>query len=107
MSSGDLLEKLVDLSECEFVSCALVRVVLDVIDVFVSFSSVVTEFCNVLSSCYGWEFGEPQSFSFSKKCVAKTYARRDEVRRLTSESASDNEKNDDSAYIDATFVHFS
>ena len=48
-SWGDPLEKLDDLSECELVSCALVRVVLDVTDVLFSLSSVVTEFCDVSS----------------------------------------------------------
>ena len=32
-------------------------------------------------------------------------ARGDEVRRLTRESASDNEKKDDTVYTDAKFVH--
>ena len=45
-SGGEPLEKLDDLSECELVSCALVRVVPTVL---VSPSSVVTEFCYVSS----------------------------------------------------------
>ena len=39
----------------------------DVVDVPVSPSSVVTEFCDGFSCCSDWNFGEPQSFSFSKK----------------------------------------
>ena len=51
---------------------------------------------------------ERQSFSFSKKraLLVYKYARRDEIRRLTSESASDNEKKDGAAYTYAKFVHF-
>ena len=65
LSWEDRLEKFDDLSECQLVSCALVRVVPDVTDVLVSPSSVVTEFCDV----------EPQSFPFFKKralCKAST-----------------------------------
>ena len=48
LSWEDLLEKHKDLSDCELDSCAHVRVVLVVIDVFVSLSLVVmTEFCEV------------------------------------------------------------
>ena len=65
-----LVEELEDLSDREPVPCELVRVVLDVsdvIDVFVSLSSVVTEFCDVSPCCPDWKLVEPQSFSFSKK----------------------------------------
>ena len=58
------MEKHDDLSGCELVSCGLV-VVLDVTDVLVSPSSVVTEFCDGSSLCADREFVEPQSFSFS------------------------------------------
>ena len=61
-----LLEGPGDLSDCEPISCARVRVVLDVTDVLVSPSSVVTELCDVSPCGSGWEFVEPQSFSFSK-----------------------------------------
>ena len=43
-----------DLSDCERDACALVRVVLDVADVLVSPSSVITEACEVLSCCSDW-----------------------------------------------------
>ena len=59
-----LLEESEDLSDREPVSCELVRVVPDVIDVP---SSVVTELCDVSPCCSDWEFVEPQSFSFTKK----------------------------------------
>ena len=57
-------------------------VVLDVTDVPVSPSSVVTEFCEVFSCCSDWEDVVPQSFSFSKKRASTLlykYERRDEV----------------------------
>ena len=41
--------------------------VLEVLDVLVSPSSVVTKFCDGFSCCSDWDFVEPQSFSFSKK----------------------------------------
>ena len=52
-------------------------------------------------SCTSREFVEPQSFSLSQKaCIwFYKYARRDEVRRLTRESASGNEKKDDTTYL--------
>ena len=56
-----------DLSDSEPDACAPVRVVLDVTDVPVSPSSVITEVCEVLSCCSDWEDVEPQSFLFSKK----------------------------------------
>ena len=52
---------------CLIVNLILVRLVPDVIDVLVSLSSVVTEFCGGFSCCSDWDFVEPQSFSFSKK----------------------------------------
>ena len=61
------MEKLENWSDCEPDSRARVTDVPDVTDVFVSTSSVVTEFCDVSSSCSDWEFVEPQSFSFSRK----------------------------------------
>ena len=64
-----------DLSDRELVSCELVRVVPDVIDVLVSPSSMVTEICEVSPCCSDWEFVEPQSFSFFRKraiCCADT-----------------------------------
>ena len=77
----DLLEKLDDLSECEPVSCALVRVVPDVTDVLVSPSSVVTVFCDVLSLCSDREFVEPQSFTFSpKKRALRCTSTQEEMR---------------------------
>ena len=60
------MEEPEDLSDCEPASCAHVRVVLDVTDVPVSPSSVVTEFCDGFSCCSDWEFVELQSFAFSK-----------------------------------------
>ena len=75
---GDPLDKPEDLSDCELASCELVRAVLDgrdVTDVPVSPSSVITELCDVSPCRSGWEFVEPQSFSFSKKrahCRADT-----------------------------------
>ena len=70
VSWEDLLEEPEDLSDREPLSCELVRVVPDVIDVPVSPSSVVTELCDVSPCCSDWEFVEPQSFSFSKKACA-------------------------------------
>ena len=67
LSWWDPLEKLEDLSECELVSSALVRVVPGVTEVPVFPSSVVTEFCDVSSRCSDWGFVQPQSVSFSKK----------------------------------------
>ena len=72
VSGEHLSEEPEDPSNCELVSCELVRVVPDESDVVVvpiSPSSVVTELC-VLSPCRSdWEFVEPQSFSFSQKSV--------------------------------------
>ena len=53
-------------SGCELDSRARVRLVLDVTDVLVSPSSVVTELCDVSSCCSDWEFVEPQSFFLQK-----------------------------------------
>ena len=72
LSWNDPLEKPEDLSDCEPVSSARVRVVPDAT---VSPSSVVTEFCDVSLCCSDREFVEPQSFSFSRKralCCAST-----------------------------------
>ena len=78
---GRLLDNPEDLSDCEPDSCAHVRVVPDVTDVFVSPSSVVTELCD-------WEFVEPLSFFFLQTACTLwcRYAGRGEVLRLTSES---------------------
>ena len=46
---------------------AHVRLVLDVIDVLVSLSSVVTECCDGFSCCSDWEDVEPQSMSSLQK----------------------------------------
>ena len=80
-------------------------VVPDVTDVPVSPSSVVTELFDVSSFCSDREFVEPQFFSFTKKACTLlfSYAGSDEVRRLTSESASDNEKKNDAAQAAAEF----
>ena len=87
---------------------SMVRVVPDVTEVYLSSpSSVVTELCDVSPCGSDWEVVEPQSCSFSKKrarCLYR-YAGRDEVRRLTSESASAFKKKDDTAYTYAKFVH--
>ena len=61
------MDKLEDLSDREFEAWVEVLVVLDVTDVLVSPSSVVTEFCDGFSCCPDCELVEPQSFSFSKK----------------------------------------
>ena len=60
-------------------SLRLVLVVLDVTDVPVSPSSVVTEFCDGFSCCSDREYVEPESFSFSRKRArSSSYARTDE-----------------------------
>ena len=74
------MEKLDDLSECEPVSCAMASVVPDVIDVPVSPSSVVTEFCEVSSLCSDREFVELQSFSFYKKRALCFTSTQEEMR---------------------------
>ena len=53
----------------ELVSCELVRVVPDVIDVPVFPSSVITLLCDVSPCRSDGEFVEPQSSSFSPKSV--------------------------------------
>ena len=81
---------------------------LDVADVPVSPSSVVTELCEVSPCCSDWEFVEPQSFSFSKKrahCCTDTQEEISYEGSPVKESASHNEKKDDTAYTYATFVH--
>ena len=54
-----LLEMPEDLTDCEPDIRVDVSVVLDVTDVPVSPSSVVTEFCEVSSCCSDWEDVEP------------------------------------------------
>ena len=80
--------------------------VTDVTDVPMCPSSVVTEFCDGFSYCSGWELVEPQSFSFSKKACSllDSYEGRDEVRKLTSGSASALQKKNDAAHATAKFV---
>ena len=82
------------------VDVSVVPDVLDVLDVPVSPSSVANEFCDGFSFCSDWECVEPQSFSFSPKACSllESYAARDEVRRLTSESASAIKKKNDAAH---------
>ena len=63
------MEEFENWSDCEPDLRARVRMVLDVTDVLVSPSSVVTELCDVSSCCSDWEFVEPKSFSFSQKRV--------------------------------------
>ena len=75
------MEKLDELSECGLVSCALMRVVPAVIDVPASPSSVVTEFCDLLSFCCDRKFVEPQSFSFSKKRALWCTRTQEEMRQ--------------------------
>ena len=78
----------------------------DVIDVPVSPSSVVTELCYASPCCSDWEVVESQSYSFLQKAstILYKYGGRDEVRRLTRESASDGEKKNDAAHTSAKFV---
>ena len=81
LSWEDLLDKLEDLSDRESEAWVAVLVVIDMTDVLVSFSSVVSEFCDGLSCCSDWKHVEPQSFSFSNKrarCVGGK-SRRDEL----------------------------
>ena len=105
LSWEDLLEKPEDLSDCEPGTRMEVPVVLDVL---VSPSSVVTEFCDGFSCCPDWEFVEPQSFSFSKKActLLYSYAGRDEVRKLTSESASTMKEKNEAVHVSAKFEFF-
>ena len=67
LSWEDLLDKTEDLSDRESEALVVVPEVLDVTDVPVSPSSVVTEFCAGFSCCSDCDFVEPQSFAFSKK----------------------------------------
>ena len=78
------------------VSCAQMRVVLDVP---VSPSSVVTEFVMVSLVARNGTCGTAALLFVQKR------ARGDEVRRLLRDSASDNEKKDDTAHTYAKFVH--
>ena len=66
----------------------------------------MTEFCDVSSCCSDWEDVMPQSFSFCKKraFLLYKYARRDEVRWLTRESASIIKKKNDTAHTSAKLV---
>ena len=75
-----LEETFEDLSDCEPETRAGVSMVLDVTDVLVSPSSVVTEFCDGFSSCSDWEFVEPQSFSFSTKRAHSWTVTQEETR---------------------------
>ena len=59
--------------------------VLDVMDVHVSPSSVVTELRMVFSCCSDWEDVEPQSFSFSKKRAHCCTVTQEEMRYESSQ----------------------
>ena len=77
LSWRDLLEKPEALFDSEPATRVEVPVVLDVP---VSPSSVVTEFCDVFSCCPNWEFVEPKSFSFSKKRAHSCTVTQEEMR---------------------------
>ena len=62
-----------------------VLVVLDVTDVLVSPSSVVTEFCGGFSCCSEWEFVKPQSSSFSKQRAHCCTSTQEEMRYESSQ----------------------
>ena len=87
---GTFLEKPEDLSDCEPGTRVDVSVVPDVTDVLVSPSSVVTELCDGLFFLLGWGIGGTAVLFFLQHACSllDSYAGRDEVRRLTSESAS-------------------
>ena len=68
-----------DLESCGDL-CELVRVVLDVTDVLVSPSSVVTELCDVSSLCSDREFVESQFFSFSQKRALCSTSSQEEMK---------------------------
>ena len=74
------LEEPEDLSDCERETRVEVTVVLDVTDVLVSPSSLVTEFCDSFSFCAAWELVEPQSFSSSKKRAHSCTVTQEEMR---------------------------
>ena len=74
------LEKPEDWSHLEPETRVDVLVVLDVSDVLVSPSSVVTEFCDGLSCCSDREDVVPQSFSFSKKRARSWTVTQEEMR---------------------------
>ena len=80
LSWEDHLETPEDLSDCEPETRLNVTVVLDVTDVPVSPSSVVTEFCDGFSFCSDWELVEPQPFSFSKKRAHSWTVKQEEMR---------------------------
>ena len=52
----------------------------DVTDVLVSPSSVFTEFCDVSSMCFDWDFVEPQFSLFSKKRAHCCTSTQEEIR---------------------------
>ena len=80
LSWEDLLDKPEDLSDRESEARVFVSAVLDVTDVPVSPSSVVTEFCDSFSCCTELAFVEPQSFFSKKACsLLYSYAGRNEV----------------------------
>ena len=73
LSWCDLMEKFEDLSEFQPDTCALVRVVLDVTDLLVFPSSVVTEFCEVFSCCSDCEEVVPHSLFLTRAhCCTST-----------------------------------
>ena len=82
------------------------RVVLDVTDVPVSPSSVVTEMCEVSPRCSDWECLEPQSFSFSEKRALCCTDTQEEMRYEGSPVRAPPvfKKKDDTAFTSATFV---
>ena len=67
LSWEDLMDTLEDLSDRESEARVFVLEVLDVTDVLVFRSSVVTKFCDGFSCCSDWDVVEPQPFSSSKK----------------------------------------
>ena len=69
VSSGDSVDDPGDLLGCDFGTLMGGSVVPVMMDVLVSPSSVVTEFCDCSSLGSDWETVEPQSLSFSKKCL--------------------------------------
>ena len=83
-------------ADCDPESWAGVCAVLDVTVVLVAPSSVVTECFWGASWDLDWELVEPQSFFFLQKACLRldSFAGREEVSMLTSESASAFQKND-------------
>ena len=76
LSWEDLLDKPEDLSDRESEAWVVVLVVLDVMDVLVSFFSVVTEFCDGFSCCSDWEFVESHSFLSPESVLTVVQLRR-------------------------------